>query len=156
MWSAGASATTARAARPVMAERRVDGFFYGLFMDVAVLEDLGVAPSDPRPAYVDDRSLVVGRRATLVVTPGTRSYGMVIALTHSDLERLYAAPGLEDYRPEPVVAHRLEGGSVTAVCYNLLEPPLPGEADGRYAAELRTLLTELGFPADYVASVGSA
>jgi hypothetical protein len=30
-----------------MTERRIDGFLYGLFMDVDVLRNSGVAPADP-------------------------------------------------------------------------------------------------------------
>jgi len=37
-----------------MSERRVDSFFYGLFMDATVLSNSGVIPTNPRPAYVDD------------------------------------------------------------------------------------------------------
>jgi hypothetical protein len=37
-----------------MSECRVNGFFYGLFMDVAVLRNNGAMPTDPRPPYVDD------------------------------------------------------------------------------------------------------
>ena len=37
-----------------MNERRLDGFFYGLFMDVAVLRQSGAAPANPRPAYLQD------------------------------------------------------------------------------------------------------
>jgi hypothetical protein len=36
-----------------MTERRIDGFFYGLFMDADVLRNRGVAPADPRHAHVD-------------------------------------------------------------------------------------------------------
>jgi hypothetical protein len=36
-----------------MSERRLDGFFYGLFMDVAVLAKSGVVPMNGRRAYVD-------------------------------------------------------------------------------------------------------
>lgn len=136
-----------------MADRRVDGFFYGLFMDTEVLKGLGVEPADPRRAYVDDYSLRLGNRATLVPTGGDRSFGMVIALTRDELEVLYTAPGLEDYRPEAVMAHYLDGGSVPALCYNLVEIPGAGEANPAYAERLRSVLTGLGFPPEYVASV---
>ena len=83
-----------------MTERRIDGFFYGLFMDVDVLRNSGVAPADPRHAHVDHFALRIGERATLVPSSGARSYGMLIALTHSEFDRLYGAPGLDQYRPE--------------------------------------------------------
>ncbi len=36
-------------------------------------------------------------------------------------ERLYTAPGLEQYRPEAVLAQSLAGLAVPALCYNLRE-----------------------------------
>lgn len=102
-----------------MADRRIDGFFYGLFMDKDVLRESQVIAVSPRRAYVDDYALRIGRRATLVPTSGARAYGMVFALTHEEFEKLYTAPGLEHYRPEAVLAHTLEGKSLPVLCYNL-------------------------------------
>ena len=136
-----------------MTERRIDGFFYGLFMDSDVLRDSQVAGVNPRRAYVDGYALRIGRRATLVPTSGARAYGMVFALTHDELDRLYTAPGLEQYRPEAILARVLEGETLPALCYNLRETPGPDESNAEYAARLRAALSRLGFPPDYVASV---
>jgi hypothetical protein len=40
-----------------MTDRRVEAFFYGLFMDREILRASGVAPLNPRRAYVDDVAL---------------------------------------------------------------------------------------------------
>jgi hypothetical protein len=137
-----------------MGPRQIDGFFYGLFMDPRVLREAGTNPSNFRRAYVAGFALRIGRRATLVPSPGARAHGMLIALTHAELERLYGAPGLEAYRPEAVLAHPSEGEAVPAVCYNLVHPPEPHERNPEYAERLRKVLTDLGFPAEYVESVG--
>lgn len=137
-----------------MSDRRIDGFFYGLFMDSDLLRESGVAAENPRRGYADGYALRIGRRATLIPSPGGRAYGMVFALTHRELERLYSAPGLEQYRPEAILVRLLEGGELPALCYNLGEPPQPGEANPEYAARLRAALSKLGFPSQYVASVG--
>ncbi|MGB0384215.1 MAG: gamma-glutamylcyclotransferase family protein [Ardenticatenaceae bacterium] len=136
-----------------MIDRRIDGFFYGLFMDSEILRQSQVAPANPRRAYVDDYALRIGRRSTLVPTPGARAYGMLFALTHDELERLYSAPGLEPYRPEAVLAHSLSGESWPALCYNLPQAPAASEANAEYAARLRATLSKLAFPPEYVASV---
>lgn len=136
-----------------MNERRVDGFFYGLFMDPAILRDSGVVPENPRRAYVDDFALRIGARATLIRSSGARTYGMVIALTHRELEHLYRAPGLEQYRPEAVLAARVEGGCVPALCYNLLIEPRADERNPQYALRLQQTLRDLGFPSEYVNSL---
>jgi hypothetical protein len=136
-----------------MSARPIDAFFYGLFMDVDVLRATGVAPSNPRRAYVDDFALRIGKRATLTPSPGTRAYGMLIGLTHAELERLYAGPGLEDYRPEAILARPLDGGLVAALCYNLAESPAPHERNADYAARLQQLLAALDFPREYIAAI---
>lgn len=136
-----------------MTDRRIDGFFYGLFMDSDVLRKSQVVAMNPRRAYVDDYALRIGRHATLVPTSGARAYGMVFALTHNELEKLYTAPGLEQYRPEALVAHSLEGETLPALCYNLREAPKHDEVNAEYAARLRAALGKLGFPPEYVASI---
>lgn len=110
-----------------MSDRRIDAFFYGLFMDIAILRESGVAPINPRRAFVDDFAIRIGQRATLLPSVGGRAYGMLFALTHSELERLYTAPGLEQYRPEAVLAQPLEGTPGPVLCYNLREAPHPHE-----------------------------
>jgi hypothetical protein len=136
-----------------MNDRRIDGFFYGLFMDSDVLCESQVVPVNPRRGYVDDYALRIGRRATLIPTSGARAYGMIFALTHDELERLYSSPGLESYRPEAILAYSLEGEAVAALCYNLKEAPGTDEANAAYAARLRAALSKLDFPPDYVASI---
>ncbi len=143
-----------------MAERRIDAFFYGLFMDLEILEENQVEPVNPRQAYLEDFGLRIGRRATLVPAAGARAYGMVFELTHDHLDKLYSAPGLTSYRPEAVLVQEYQGATqpaqpapLPALCYNLGEAPGPDEANAEYATRLRTVLSELGFPAVYIASV---
>ncbi len=136
-----------------MTERRIDGFFYGLFMDKDILGGSQIVPANPRRAFVDGYALRIGRRATLIPTSDARAYGMVFALTHKELERLYTAPGLEQYRAEAILAQILEGGALPALCYNLLEAPGPDETNSDYATRLRTALRRLNFPSAYVESI---
>ena len=136
-----------------MSDRRIDAFFYGLFMDADVLSESGVALTNPRRAYVEDFALRIGHRATLVPSVGSRAYGMLFALTHSEVERLYTAPGLEHYRPEAVLALPLEGTPAPALCFNLREAPSPHERNPEYAARLQRALSKLDFPQQYVAAV---
>jgi hypothetical protein len=136
-----------------MSDRRIDAFFYGLFMDSDILRESNVTPFNPRRAYVDDFALRIGQRATLLPFIGARAYGMLVALTHPDLERLYAAPGLDQYRPEAVLAQPLEGQPSPALCYNLREAPRPDERNPEYAVRLQRVLRKLEFPPEYVASV---
>lgn len=136
-----------------MSERPVDVFFYGLFMDQNLLQTRGIAALDPRPATVEGFGLRVGKRATLVPANDERSYGVVMKLTHRDLNELYSAAGLEQYRPEAVTCTTFAGEVVSAICYNLPEAPASDEVNEEYAAQLRAVLARLGFPAEYVEAV---
>ena len=119
-------------------------------MDAAILSQNGVVPAYSRQALVLDFTLRIGQRATLVPSSGARAYGMLMGLSHANLEKLYAAPGLEQYRPEAVLVHKLDGSAVPALCYNLREEPQPGERNPQYAVRLQGVLRNLGFPRDYV------
>jgi hypothetical protein len=129
-----------------VSDRRVDAFFYGLYMDREILRQAGVAPSNPRRAYVEEFALRIGQRATLIPSAGARAYGMLFALTHAELDRLYGAPGLEQYRPEAVLAQPLEGTPTPALCYNLREAPRPHERNPEYVAQLQLALSRLDLP----------
>jgi hypothetical protein len=133
--------------------RRIDVFFYGLFMDRAMLQAKGVAPMELRPAELPGFELRIGERATLVTSNAGRVHGMLASLPHAELERLYSDPSLKDYRPEAVIVNTPGGDPVPALCYNLVELPSDQEHNPEYAARLRTLAEQLGFPADYVASI---
>lgn len=137
-----------------MSERRVDVFFYGLFMDASILRAGGVdEPVHPRRAFVDDFKLRIGSRATLERVVGARVYGMLFALTHSELDLLYAAPGLEGYRAEALIAQSFDDMVAPALCYNLRHPPSADEWNSGYALRLQEVLATLNFPEEYVASV---
>jgi hypothetical protein len=133
--------------------RPVEVFFYGLFMDVELLRAKALVPINPRRASVEGFALRIGERATLVPVAGARAYGMLMALSPREVAQLYAAPGLEHYLPEAVLADTSEGVQVPALCYTLTEPPSPSERNPEYAARLKALLQSLNFPADYVASI---
>jgi hypothetical protein len=136
-----------------MSGRRVDVFFYGLFMDRQVLEEKGVQPTDVRLAAVPGFELRIGARAALVPAAGATVQGALVKLSHADLERLYSEPSVQAYRPEPVLAVLRNGTTVAALCYNLPEPPGPDEHNAAYASKLRAVAQRIGLPGDYVASI---
>ena len=80
-----------------MSARKIDGFFYGLFMDIQVLRQAGVQPSNLRRACVADFTLRIGLRATLVPCPGARTCGMSIALTDADRSQELLKKALEAF-----------------------------------------------------------
>ena len=136
-----------------MTESTINAFFYGLFMDEVVLRQSGVEPRAPRKALVSGYRLRIGQRATMVREFGAQAYGMVFAITHPELDRLYAGAGLESYRPEGVLAHLMDGSVCAAAAYNLVTPPENGQTNPAYAEKLRAVLSRLGFPEGYVRSI---
>ncbi len=136
-----------------MISRRIEVFFYGLFMDADLLRTKGADPVNIRPACVPGFALRIGQRATLLRNPGARAYGMLMELTHAEIERLYSEASVSAYRPEAVLSEVADGSRVPALCFNLIAPPGPEEANSEYAAKLRDLARRLGLPSDYVESI---
>jgi hypothetical protein len=136
-----------------MDQRLLDVFFYGLFMDQQLLSDKGAQATDVRLAAVPGFVLRLGARAALVPDSAGTVHGVVMKLSHLDLERLYSEPSLLAYRPEPVLATLHSGATVAALCFNLPEAPSPEERNAEYAAKLRALAQRIGLPGAYVASI---
>jgi hypothetical protein len=133
--------------------RRIAVFFYGLFMDDSLLRQKGVTPHDGRRASVQDFSLVIGARATLVPLSSGTVHGVVCRLTHAEIDALYSDASVNVDRPEAVLAHLEDGNLVPALCFNLALPPSPDERDADYAARLRSLAQRIGLPPDYGSSI---
>jgi hypothetical protein len=136
-----------------MEPRRIDVFFYGLFMDKETLESKGVRPVDIRSAAVPGFSLRIGAQAALTPALVGRVHGLLMKLSHGDIDRLYAEPTMRAYRPEPVLALLHNGTSIAALCFNLPQAPTRDERNAEYAAKLHSLTLRLGLPSDYVASI---
>ena len=136
-----------------MSDRRIDVFFYGLFMDADLLRSKGVQPANIRFASAPGFRLRIGQRATLLSKPGSRCYGVVMELTHREIEQLYSEPSLKLYRPEAVLIELADASILPALCFNLTEPPAPEERNPEYAGKLRALAQRLGLPDDYVSSL---
>ncbi len=128
-------------------DRLHEVFFYGLYMNPAILREKGVEPRQPRKATLADYALRIADRATLLRTPGALTHGMLYALTHAEIDTLYAGAGLDAYRAEAVLV-QTDNGAVAALCCNLLQPPGEDESNPEYTQRLRQTLKELGLPAN--------
>jgi hypothetical protein len=133
--------------------RKINIFFYGLFMDEALLRAKGITMPYFRVASVPEFQLRIGNRATLVPAPAGRVYGLIASLSNVEIERLYSDPSVQAYRPEAVLAHLTNGEILAALCYNLVEPPSADERNLDYASKLRALAERLNFPPGYVATI---
>ena len=129
---------------------RVQIFFYGLFMDADLLRAKGLDPVNLRVACVRGVTLRIGQRAALVPDPNGSVYGILMELTHDEIERLYSEPSVAVYRPEAVLVEPADGSPAAALCYNLPVAPRPDERNPDYAAKLRAVAGSLGLPGQYV------
>ena len=134
-------------------EGRLDVFFYGLFMDEALLRGRGLDPLDRRVASVENFRLAIGERATLLPCAGSDAYGVLFSLTREEVDALYSEDSVKAYRPEPVRARTAEGAVVHALCFNLPAPPEAEERNPQYASRLRELAARIGLPRAYVSSI---
>jgi Gamma-glutamyl cyclotransferase, AIG2-like len=134
--------------------RSIDVFFYGLFMDEALLREKGMHPKHRRMALVENFSLAIGARATLVPCSGRTVHGLIFSLTHAEVEALYAEASVSVYRPEAVAAQLADGSVVPALCFNLPVPPATTERNPQYVSKLRELAERIGLPPGYVSSIG--
>ena len=132
-----------------MSKGTVDVFFYGLFMDKALLGSKSIRPSRETTGYVDGYGLRIGRRATLVRESGHRTYGVLMTIGRDEATSLYADATVADYVAEPVSVTLPNGIVEPAVCYNLPPNALEG-SNAVYAQRLLVLATKLGFPEDYL------
>ena len=135
------------------ASRPIDVFFYGLFMDDALLRNKGLNPIKRRVAAVENFQLVITQRATLVPSRDHVVHGVVFSLTHEEIAKLYADTSVSMYRPEAVLARLPDGNSVPCLCFNLPTVSVGEERNHDYAAKLRALATQLNLPKSYVQTI---
>jgi len=133
--------------------RRIDVFFYGLFMDEALLREKGLNPTGRRMASVENFCLVIGARATLVPCAGRSVHGVLFSLTHTEVDTLYSQDSVSVYRPEAVSAQLADGSITPALCFNLPVPPSADERNPQYVSKLRELAARIGLPPSYVSSI---
>jgi cation transport regulator ChaC len=132
-------------------------FFYGSYMNRAVLADVSVAPATWEAASLPGFDIRIAPRANLVPAAGQVVFGVLATATHAELDRLYAHARTvlgEVYLPEAVLVHTREGTRQPALCYiapEMAERP----ADAAYVARIVAPARELGFPEWYVARLES-
>ncbi len=138
-------------------ERRVSVFFYGSFMNRAVLAEVGLRPDPFEVGTLPGFDIRIAPRANLVLSPEHQVFGVLTRASHAELERLYAhARDVlgEVYQPEAVLVQGKAGAWRPALCYlasRMIERP----ADADYVDRILLPARALGFPASYLARLES-
>ena len=130
-------------------------FFYGLFMDEAILAAKDIHPAETTRAWLDGFTLHIGQSATLLPAANSRVYGMLMSVGAEDVASLYSEPSVADYVAEPVVVTLPDNTRRSAVCYILPATGVAG-ANTEYAEALLALAAELDFPDSYLEQIRQA
>jgi hypothetical protein len=135
-----------------MSEPRVRVFFYGSYMNRAVLREVQLLPEDIEVARLDGYDIRIAPRANLVPSEQHCVYGTLVEATHAELARLYShAKDVlgETYLPHPVLAQSRDGAWWPALCY--IAPSMVSRTpDPAYVDRIVGPAQELGFPKWYI------
>lgn len=131
---------------------RVTVFFYGSYINRAVLREVDLVPKRFEVARLPGHDISIRPLANLVPSDRHTVYGILADASHDELERLYAHARLVLgglYLPHPVLAYTASGQVEPALCYiapTLEDKPPTPDYVGRILAPAR----EHGFPDWYV------
>jgi hypothetical protein len=137
-----------------MAEPTVWVFFYGSFLNLGVLQQVGYTPEQFEVARLYGYDIRIEPLANLVRSEGQCVWGVVAAATHEQLRRLYAQDWVGTYLPEAVFVETREGKLRPALCY-LAPSPEPKPASDDYIDRIVTPARAYGFPEAYIARLES-
>jgi hypothetical protein len=140
-----------------MIEPKVWVFFYGSYINRAVLKEVEFVPERWEVARLSGFDIRIQPRANLVRSEAHCVYGIVATGTHAELARLYAhAHDVlgETYLPEAVLVETQNGTWRPALCY-LCPEMQPRPADPAYVERIAVPAREYGFPDWYVARIES-
>lgn len=140
-----------------MADREIWTFFYGSYMNFDVLKEVDLMPERWEVAKLYGFDIRIQPRANLIRSDQHCVYGIIAAVTHEELQHLYAhAQGVlgEVYLPEAVLIETLDGKWLPALCYICPEmQPRPAAED--YLDRIIKPAKALGFPQWYIARLES-
>lgn len=135
-----------------MEQPRVTTFFYGSYINPAVLREVDLRPERMQVARLPGFDIEIRPLANLVPSDRHTVYGVLADATHAELARLYhhAEHVLGAvYLPQAVLAHAQDGRLEPALCYIAPEmPAAPASAD--YVGRIVEPARAYGFPAWYV------
>jgi len=136
-----------------MSESKIWTFFYGSFIDLAVLRVLGVALEKYEAARLSGFDIRIQPFANLIRSDRDCVYGIVALASHDELRRLYDYAKRElgaIYLPEPVLVETFDGKWRAALCY--IAPEMkPRAPSNEYIEHIVEPAKLYGFPDWYIA-----
>ena len=130
----------------------VSVYFYGSYMNRAVLDEVGLSPRTWEVATLAGFDIDIRPRANLVRAQGCSVWGILCSATHAELDILYshARDVLgEVYLPYAMLVELAAGGYRLALCY--ICPRMQARpADSDYIDRILAPAREHRFPPDYL------
>ena len=136
-----------------MKEIKVSTFFYGSYMNPAVLEEVDIIPERIEVARLSGYDICIRPRANLIRSEQHSVYGVVVAATHAELTRLYAHSQNvlgESYAPEPVLVQTNDQKWLPVLCYISHSMKPSPATDHAYIERIVQPAREFGFPQWYI------
>lgn len=128
-------------------------FFYGGLINPKMLHKVGMKPTRQEPATLSGFDIRISPYVNLVRSAGHTVFGMLMEVSHGELERTYSQLKAK-YLPEAVIVSDSTGRLHPALCYIVADMP-PGPAEADHVEMLATAAGSLGFPDWYLAKIRS-
>lgn len=131
----------------------IAAFFYGGLINAAMQERAGVRPERQVQAALCGYDITIRPYVNLHRSVGDQVFGVVMWLTHAELDILYGQLKVR-YRPAAVVVESVEGSLIPALCY-FADEMADGPADEQHVRMLLEPAQQLGFPDWYLRRIRS-
>ncbi len=124
-------------------------FFYGSFMDLEILGNLGIIPRQFETAKLREWDITFSPMATLVPRERGLVYGLLAELPRTEVEALYSRDDLKLYRPVDVTVETGSDTRVSARCY-VSESSAGQNPSVEYLRRVTLAAEKLGLPPEYL------
>jgi cation transport regulator ChaC len=128
-------------------------FFYGGLINPKILDKVGMKPKRQETATLSGFDIRISPYVNLVRSAGDTVFGMLMEVTHAELEHTYSQLKAK-YLPQAVIVSDSTGQLRPALCYIVADMP-PGQAEVDHVEALATAAESLGFPQWYLTKIRS-
>ena len=129
--------------------KRIAAFFYGSFMRPEVMTQTGFVPDTVQVAQLHSYDICLDPHANVFPSPMHSVFGIVVQITHTELDRMYGKQGVGCFLPEAVLVTLADGRWLPVMCY--MPPSRSNQpADQAYLARLIEAAVLRGLPRDYI------
>ena len=141
-----------------MTDKRVDVFFYGGYMNIEVLMNRGISERAYHVCQLPGYELTIGSSANVVKNGLGRVFGIVMQLTHDEIDILYGSEAQAklgtQYMPEPVLVMTAAGNIVPSLCYVAYHQDA-GVPSATYIDAILSAAQQHDFPQSYIHHIES-